>query len=808
MAMRTPRLLLGCHVYTSEGRDARVVARLRELCAAQPGVLLAASFVDAPYHRSSLTLVGRSADALASAVVTVAEAALAAVDLRAHDATHPRLGAVDHISCHPVPPGGGAASSGAASSGGGSREDRATLESTASTSGGGGGGGGGAPLAAAAALARSIGGRLSGGGAAMPVYYYGAAHPQGRRLAEIRRQMGYFGSDDPSRHSWRGTLGGGGDLSAYPPDAGPLAADPRKGVITIGAAPWIINYNVPVAAADMGAARRVARAVSERGGGLRGVEAMALAHSPGTIEVACNLLDPEASPPEAVRAAVEAAAAAEGLALAAGAPPYVIGKLPGDIYAAADALLPFGAHGASRVAAALEPPTATLRQRQQQQHQPATAAVAAAAPEARAAARAEVMVASVAAWQIGLGSATANGLHEKNEDAAVLARLLRPDPSAGSTDGCGGGGAGGGGGLDVLLSLAGAGLKNDDPPGRPVVNNPRAPLSARALQRAAEVRVFGLEAPTCGGGGGPALVAHLAGVMDGHGGRGTSKWAARRLPLLVAEALQRDPSLNLTAALTGALRGFDRWWSNAMHDPDISRYGHDDSGSTAMLAAVAPRPPADGGGWRLAVANLGDGAALLLAPGGGVTQLSETHNTGNPAELERLIAAGAQVVTPLPGGGGDDGGGGGGGGGHARFFTRGPIWGKVGLKVSRALGDVQFKRPVPLVSTDPHCTELHLPPGAGGGLLLLLSDGVTDVLADHEIAELALAAIADADSGGGGSGGDSSGGDSSGGRAGGQHDEHAKAVAAAVVAAAAHDAGAHDNMTCACVVFGGCGEQG
>jgi len=54
----------GCHVYTSEGRDAKVIAHLRDVCRAQPGVLLASAFVDEPYHRSSVTLVSRSADAV------------------------------------------------------------------------------------------------------------------------------------------------------------------------------------------------------------------------------------------------------------------------------------------------------------------------------------------------------------------------------------------------------------------------------------------------------------------------------------------------------------------------------------------------------------------------------------------------------------------------------------------------------------------------------------------------------------------------------------------------------------------------
>ena len=41
---------------------------------------------------------------LASAAVALSRAALRELDLRQHDATHPRLGIVDHISCQPVGP--------------------------------------------------------------------------------------------------------------------------------------------------------------------------------------------------------------------------------------------------------------------------------------------------------------------------------------------------------------------------------------------------------------------------------------------------------------------------------------------------------------------------------------------------------------------------------------------------------------------------------------------------------------------------------------------------------------------------------
>lgn len=39
---------------------------------------------------------------LASAVVALAEAALGTLDLTKHASTHPRIGVVDHISCHPL----------------------------------------------------------------------------------------------------------------------------------------------------------------------------------------------------------------------------------------------------------------------------------------------------------------------------------------------------------------------------------------------------------------------------------------------------------------------------------------------------------------------------------------------------------------------------------------------------------------------------------------------------------------------------------------------------------------------------------
>jgi hypothetical protein len=184
---------------------------------------------------------------------------------------------------------------------------------------------------------------------------------------------GYFQHDGHAM--WQGALGYV-DLAHSPPDMGPARAQLQHGVMTIGAVPWIVNFNVPLQTQDLalggqrgvlrrrsapargppapcadrrarsppllplphstppparGAAREVAREISERGGGLARVEAMALQHQ-GVVEVACNLLDYRVSGPQQVEAAVRAAAAARG-AGTGGA--YCIGKLPEEMVALA-----------------------------------------------------------------------------------------------------------------------------------------------------------------------------------------------------------------------------------------------------------------------------------------------------------------------------------------------------------------------------------------------------------------------------------------------------------------------------------------
>ena len=276
LARARGRRLLCASVYVSCSGGEALGACRAAVAAAGGGSRLAAlrEFVDAAYGRTGLTLAvdldaaagGAEGSApLVAAIDGLAAAVGAHVDLRLHAASHPRLGALDHVLVSPL---------------------------------------GAAALGEAAAAARGCAEAIAARG--VPVAAYGALAEPVARLADVRRALGYF------RGAGAGAFSSGvdaslaaahGDLLAY----GPRAPHPALGVACVGAAPFVVNYNVPLATGDLGLARRCARAVSERGGGLNAVEAAGLPHGEGGVEVACNLLDFDgATDDEAVQRAVEA----------------------------------------------------------------------------------------------------------------------------------------------------------------------------------------------------------------------------------------------------------------------------------------------------------------------------------------------------------------------------------------------------------------------------------------------------------------------------------------------------------------------
>lgn len=94
-------------VYVSEGRNSPL---LDSLAAAASGTLanvgLIREFRDPTYHRTGFTIGGKCPQSVAKASVEVSRRALRAIDLRMHEASHPRIGVVDHVSVHPLGEGG------------------------------------------------------------------------------------------------------------------------------------------------------------------------------------------------------------------------------------------------------------------------------------------------------------------------------------------------------------------------------------------------------------------------------------------------------------------------------------------------------------------------------------------------------------------------------------------------------------------------------------------------------------------------------------------------------------------------------
>ena len=97
----------------------------------------------------------------------------------------------------------------------------------------------------------------------------GAAAPGG--CGQSPNHKHHQQQQQPVQQCWQGALAIA-DLSSFLPDAGPVSASARAGVIAIGATPWVVNFNVPVTGGDLAVAKEVARAVSTRGGGLPAVE--------------------------------------------------------------------------------------------------------------------------------------------------------------------------------------------------------------------------------------------------------------------------------------------------------------------------------------------------------------------------------------------------------------------------------------------------------------------------------------------------------------------------------------------------------
>ncbi len=246
----------------SEGRDPFFLDAAAA-AVAPTGARVLHSTSDADHHRSVLTVAG-GGDEVVAAGIALAGLAVERIDLRRHRGLHPRIGALDVLPFVPLE---------------------------------------GASLEEAAALAHRAGAAIWQR-YRVPSFYYGAAarHAARRTLPAVRR----------------GEFEGLEDRFADPgwaPDEGDVARHDSAGAIAIGARDVLIAFNVELASDDLAAARKIARAVRERDGGLRGLRALAFPLK-GRVQVSLNVTDPASTPLYRVVELIRGLAAERGIELA------------------------------------------------------------------------------------------------------------------------------------------------------------------------------------------------------------------------------------------------------------------------------------------------------------------------------------------------------------------------------------------------------------------------------------------------------------------------------------------------------------
>jgi glutamate formiminotransferase / 5-formyltetrahydrofolate cyclo-ligase len=274
----------------SEGRSRETIDALAEAFA-EPVELLDVH-ADSDHNRSVFTAVGDEAG-LVAALLAAVEVARDRIDLREHEGAHPRIGAADVVPLVPIRP-----------------EDMSRAR------------------AAASELAGRIGEELR-----LPVFLYGELAP-GRGPAFFRRG----GTGELQRRI---------DAGEVEPDYGPAELHGSAGGVLVGARRPLVAFNVNLRG-TLAAAREIAAAVRESGGGFPGVRALGLdLPTAGFVQVSMNVEDWEAAALHEIVQRVDEEARASGVEVLGS---ELVGLMPaGAAAAAAGAMLRIEGFDASRV---------------------------------------------------------------------------------------------------------------------------------------------------------------------------------------------------------------------------------------------------------------------------------------------------------------------------------------------------------------------------------------------------------------------------------------------------------------------------
>jgi glutamate formiminotransferase / formiminotetrahydrofolate cyclodeaminase len=230
----------------SEGRDPAKVERIAAAAREVAGVTVLDVERNADHNRCVISLVG-DGEALLEAVLRMMKVATETIDLTHHTGEHPRMGATDVVPFVPL---------------------------------------GTASIADAVKLAERLGERVAKE-LGIPVYLYAAAarRPERFDLAKVREGQ-FEGIRDTIETD-----------PARAPDFGPAKVHPTAGAVAIGARPVLIAYNAYLTTPDVSIAKKVAKAVRARDGGLPEVKALGFEiKERNRAQVSMNLTDYRVTP--------------------------------------------------------------------------------------------------------------------------------------------------------------------------------------------------------------------------------------------------------------------------------------------------------------------------------------------------------------------------------------------------------------------------------------------------------------------------------------------------------------------------------
>ncbi|GIU85536.1 MAG: glutamate formiminotransferase [Acidimicrobiia bacterium] len=220
--------MLECVANVSEGRDVEALRAIASAC----GPSLLDVHADRDHNRSVFTLAGPGARDAEGAARGLARAVAERLTIVGHEGVHPRFGALDVVPFVAL---------------GGTDAERQLAAMTAR------------------AFARWWSDTYG-----VPVFCYDDADAQRRDLPHARR------------HAFRSRA----------PDFGPAAPHPRLGATAVGARAPLVAVNLLLVTRDVVVARRIARRMRERDGGLPGVRALGfLLESERRAQVSLNLVD-------------------------------------------------------------------------------------------------------------------------------------------------------------------------------------------------------------------------------------------------------------------------------------------------------------------------------------------------------------------------------------------------------------------------------------------------------------------------------------------------------------------------------------